>query len=302
MPKSTTSLTRSLHGGLTKYDPKKGMQRIAGAEVAEKYYRRARDREGLEKAIRLKLEEQAEFVLWWDTQAEKGKGARGDKRPNSERGRRSVTALKCGENGMPTKQTISRWRKRADAFERTYEDVLEKAVRDCEGLIDYQNPRAAGSDEWYTPQDVIDAARELMGGIDFDPASSATAQDVVKAGAYLSTDGDTAAWPEKSRVWCNPPYSMKSPFCARLVAHDGPWVALLPAAHLDAQAMQGILSAAAAFVLVAGRLTFWREGESGKNVLGSLIACSRDFTPARFRAAFLGVADGVFVEVMHVEG
>ena len=298
MAKSNTSLTRRRPGGLSKYDPKKGMQRIAGAEVAEKYYRRARDREGLEKAIRLKLEEQAEFVLWWDTQAKKSKG--GNVSGGRSTGRRSVTGcLKCGENGMPTKQTLSRWRKRADAFERTYEDVLEKAVRDCEGLIDYQNPRAAGSDEWYTPQDVIEAARDLMGGIDFDPASSATAQGVVEAGAYLSKDGDTAAWPEKSRVWCNPPYSMKSAFCARLVAHDGPWVALLPAAHLDAQAMQGILRAASAFVLVEGRLTFWREGESGKNVLGSLIACSKDFTPKQFRAAFGKVVDGVFVQVVN---
>ena len=295
MPKSTTSLTRSLHGGLTKYDPKKGMQRIAVAEVAEKLYLQARDPDGLEKAIRSKFEAQAEFVLWWDTQAEKDKGG------GNVTGNRTVTGVKAGEHGLPDKMTISRWRKRLgtpEAFERTCQDAIEKVARLCDGLIDYQQPRTSGSDEWYSPQDVIEAARELMGGIDFDPASSATAQGVVKASTYLSTDGDTAAWPEKSRVWCNPPYSMKSPFCARLVAHDGPWVALLPAAHLDAQAMQGILSAASAFVLVAGRLTFWREGESGKNVLGSLIACSRDFTPARFRAAFRGVADGVFVEVL----
>ena len=51
-------------------------------------------------------------MLWWDTQAEKSKGALGDKRPNSERGNRSVTALKCGENGLPDKMTLSRWRKR----------------------------------------------------------------------------------------------------------------------------------------------------------------------------------------------
>ena len=297
MAKSNTSLTRRRPGGLSKYNPKKGMQQIAVAEVAEKYYRKARDLAGLEKAIRAKLTAQAEFVLWWDTQAEKSAGGRPRKT-----GPRSVTGLKCGEKGLPSKQTLQRWRKRLglpEAFERTYQSAVESAARSCDGVIDYQQLRTIGSDEWYTSLDVIDAARELMGGIDFDPASAATAQGVVKAGAYLSTDGETAVWPEKSRVWCNPPYSMKSAFCARLVAHDGPWVALLPAAHLDAQAMQGILRAASAFVLVEGRLTFWREGESGKNVLGSLIACSKDFTPKQFRAAFGKVVDGVFVQVVN---
>ena len=55
-----------------------------------------------------------EFVFWWDTQAEKFKG--GDQR------NRSVTLLVAGENGLPDRMTLSRWRKRLgtpEAFERT---------------------------------------------------------------------------------------------------------------------------------------------------------------------------------------
>lgn len=158
--------------------------------------------------------------------------------------------------------------------------------------------RSEGSDEWYTPGHVIEAAREMMGGIDFDPASSEKAQSVVRATkGYLFEGGATAEWPSGSRVWCNPPYSQKSEFCARVVEHDGPWVVLLPAAHLDAKAMQGILSWSAAFVLVAGRLTFWREGEEGKNVLGSIIACSRGILPGTFRDTLGATVEGVYVEV-----
>ena len=73
---ASSALARSSRKLPTNYDPKKGLQRIAVAETAEKHYARAKDVEGLRKAIREKLERQAEFVLWWDTQANKSKGGR----------------------------------------------------------------------------------------------------------------------------------------------------------------------------------------------------------------------------------
>ena len=48
----------------------------------------------------LKLEAQAEFVFWWDTQAEKFKG--GDQRD------RSVTLLVAGVEGLPPAFTYTR--------------------------------------------------------------------------------------------------------------------------------------------------------------------------------------------------
>ena len=72
----------------------------------------------LEVAIRSKLDAQAEFVLWWDTHAEKVQGARGDKRPNSQRRNGSVTPLKAGENGLPDRMTISRWRRKLNTPRR----------------------------------------------------------------------------------------------------------------------------------------------------------------------------------------
>jgi len=61
--------------------------------------------------------------------------------------------------------------------------------------------------EWYTPVEYLDLARQLMGAIDVDPASCDWAQDRVKATVYYTkdTDGLSRDWP--GSVWLNPPYS-----------------------------------------------------------------------------------------------
>jgi len=52
---------------------------------------------------------------------------------------------------------------------------------------------SAESDEWYTPAGVIEAAREVLGGIDLDPASSETANRTVGAPRYFTEEDDGLA-------------------------------------------------------------------------------------------------------------
>src|SRR6266568_9141312 len=66
------------------------------------------------------------------------------------------------------------------------------------------------NNEWYTPEHIIEAAREVMGAIDLDPASSAEANKTVRATRYYTKEenGLMHKWP--GRVWLNPPYGFTS--------------------------------------------------------------------------------------------
>lgn len=62
--------------------------------------------------------------------------------------------------------------------------------------------------DWYTPAEYIEAAREVMGGIDLDPATSEEAQVTVRAGEYYTKHHNGLEHPWVGRVWLNPPYNV----------------------------------------------------------------------------------------------
>lgn len=78
----------------------------------------------------------------------------------------------------------------------------------------------SGNNEWYTPPDLIDRARRVMGGIDLDPASSLVANRTVKAKKIFTREdsGLERPWVADS-LWCNPPYSsdLIGKFATRIV-------------------------------------------------------------------------------------
>ena len=66
----------------------------------------------------------------------------------------------------------------------------------------------SGNHEYYTPSEIIGAAREVMGRITLDPASSAQANKTVRADTFYSDNGLDRAW--FGRVWMNHPFSRKN--------------------------------------------------------------------------------------------
>ncbi len=66
----------------------------------------------------------------------------------------------------------------------------------------------SGNNEWYTPAVFVEAARDVLGGFDLDPATSEIANATVKADRIFTAedDGLSQEWPIGS-IWMNPPYA-----------------------------------------------------------------------------------------------
>jgi hypothetical protein len=69
-------------------------------------------------------------------------------------------------------------------------------------------PRALSckSIEYYTPKEYIEAARQVMGSIDTDPASCELANRTVKAAKFYTKEDNGLSYPWLGNVWLNPPY------------------------------------------------------------------------------------------------
>ncbi len=73
------------------------------------------------------------------------------------------------------------------------------------------------SPEWFTPRQYVEAAREVLGGIDLDPASHAEANREIRARRYYTakTNGLRREW--AGRVFVNPPGGLVAEFWHRLI-------------------------------------------------------------------------------------
>lgn len=64
-----------------------------------------------------------------------------------------------------------------------------------------------GENEWYTPLIYIEAARQVLGTIKLDPATSEFGQKRIQAIQYYTKDDDGLKYQWSGPMWLNPPYS-----------------------------------------------------------------------------------------------
>lgn len=68
----------------------------------------------------------------------------------------------------------------------------------------------SGSVEYYTPSEIVEAARICMGGIDIDPFSCERANQVVQAAHFFTKEDDGLTKDWNGRIWINHPFSRKN--------------------------------------------------------------------------------------------
>lgn len=78
--------------------------------------------------------------------------------------------------------------------------------------LDFAARHTCDSPEWYTPPAFVEAARELMGGIDLDPASHEEANRIVKADHYFTIEDDGLKQRWFGRILHNPPGGLVDEF------------------------------------------------------------------------------------------
>lgn len=101
---------------------------------------------------------------------------------------------------------------------------------------DHQRIHSSQTAEWYTPARYLDAVRELLGGIDLDPASNAQANEIVRAAHYYTAADDGLAQPWAGRVFLNPPYGSTNG-----KSNQGLWSARLLADHAAGDVSEAVL-------------------------------------------------------------
>ncbi len=125
---------------------------------------------------------------------------------------------------------------------------------------------AETGDSWGTPREWIELARQVMGGIDTDPASNEGAQKIVQAATYYTAEDNGLAQTWTGRVWMNPPYSqpLVTLFAERLIemlgeGHASEAMVLVNNAT-DTRFAQMLLEYCSAALFPAGRISFCLPG------------------------------------------
>jgi ParB family chromosome partitioning protein len=120
----------------------------------------------------------------------------------------------------------------------------------------------SGNNEWYTPPMYVQAAKDVMGSIDVDPASCELANATVQAATFYDerANGLTKTW--SGNVWMNPPYAQPliTQFCSALVekfqAGEVKQACVLVNNGTETGWFQSLLEHASAACLVKTRIKF----------------------------------------------
>lgn len=134
------------------------------------------------------------------------------------------------------------------------------------------------NNEWYTPADIVERARTVLGEFDCDPASCEAANAVVRAKCFYTKEDDGLSQPIVGRIFANPPYEhpLIDRFVEKIVAayEAGAVTAavILVNNATDTAWWHRAARTATAVCFKVGRVKFWTsQGNTGQPLQGQCI-------------------------------
>lgn len=186
------------------------------------------------------------------------------------------------ENPEIVKKAIQEARDNDDIISRAF--VLQK-IKQAKIPIQ-QN---TGNNERYTPSEYIEAAREVMGSIDLDPASSDLANETVKATTYYTQEQNGLEYEWFGNIWLNPPYAkdLIGQFADKLAASAFNQAIILVHNATETKWFSRFISKASAIVFPTGRIDCKTPGDNPNTPLqgSAFIYCGDN--PQKFLDVFL---------------
>ena len=119
-----------------------------------------------------------------------------------------------------------------------------------------------GNNQWHTPSEFIEMARNVLGDFDLDPASDPIAQNTVRAGIFYTQESNGLDKELKGRMWCNPPYAQPaiSHFADKMVAEvsagNVTGAIMLTHNYTDTRWFHTLANVATAICFTKGRIRF----------------------------------------------
>ena len=97
--------------------------------------------------------------------------------------------------------------KQPDGSSKTRQKVIKYLGKDTGSKSHtFKAVTSSKSVEWYTPPEIIQLVKDLLGTIHIDPASSDRAQQWINAQTYYTSRDNGLTKPWRGNVWLNPPY------------------------------------------------------------------------------------------------
>lgn len=156
-----------------------------------------------------------------------------------------------------------------------------------------------GQNEWYTPQSIIDLVYSVMGHIDIDVASSAKANEVVRADEYFSAENNGLEHHWHGKIFMNPPYSAElikkfiGKFCAERLSIDEAIIVVNNAT--ETEWFQQLVKSCNAIVFPKNRMRFYSpDGRIAHPLQGQAIMYAGN-NSHRFIEVFSKIGFGVIL-------